>query len=185
MTNYIERRDIGRQKYVSFTAQWIKDNVRFSMQDAYRDSTTSASISWSVKSTVGWAGRECAMRKKLSMYLKYALLSSLALLMISCLGLGVRAFATADATGFILSGILVISVAIFVLYFMLRRPTRELTVHSLFRESHFVKRSPSPRLSTIDRNPLTLDPSRAALAVVKTARDSLIFRDKSPLQIGR
>jgi hypothetical protein len=118
-------------------------------------------------------------RKNPSMFLCGALVSLIGVLMIGFLGLGVRAFATADTTRFIFFVAGVISVAILVLYFTLRRPTRELTVHSRFRKPPFVKRFPFSRLSTIDRNPLTLDPvsekpSRATLAAVKTVGDSLI-----------
>ena len=67
--------------------------------------------------------------------------------MIGFLGLGVRAFTTADTAKFIFIAAFVVSVVILVLYFMLRRSTRELTAHSVFRELPFVKRSLFPRLS--------------------------------------
>jgi hypothetical protein len=116
--------------------------------------------------------------KKPGMLLCRALVSLIAVLMIGFLGLGVRAFATADTTQFIFSAAFVISVTILVLYFMLRRPIRELTAHSLFREPPFVKRFLLPRLSTIVGNPLTLDhlserQSRADFAMIKPADGSL------------
>jgi len=84
--------------------------------------------------------------EKPSMFLCHASVSSIAVLMIGFLGLGVRAFATADTTTFIFVTTFVISVVILVWYFMVRRSTRELTAHSLFGEAAFVKRSQSPRL---------------------------------------
>ena len=96
------------------------------------------------------------MRMKLSMYLKRAFVFSLTFLMIGFLGFGVRAFATAAATDFILATIFVVCVVIFVLYLMIHRPTRELTTHSLFREPFSVKRALFPHLYTIGRNLLTL-----------------------------
>ena len=95
--------------------------------------------------------------KKSSMFLCHALVSSIVGLMIGFLGFGVRTFATIDTAKFIFSAVFVVSVAILVLYFMLRRPTRELTAHSLFREPLFVKCPLFPRLCTIGGNPLTLD----------------------------
>jgi ABC-type Na+ efflux pump permease subunit len=116
--------------------------------------------------------------KKPGMLLCRALVSLIVMLMIGFLGLGVRAFATADTTQFIFSAAFVISVTVLVLYFMLRRPTRELTAYSLFREPPFVKRFLLPRLSTIGGNPLTLDhlserQSGADLVVIKAAGGSL------------
>jgi hypothetical protein len=81
------------------------------------------------------------------MLLCRALVSLIVVLMIGFLGLGVRAFATADATKFIFDAAFIISVVILVLYFMLRRSTQELTAHSLFREPPFVKRLLFLRLS--------------------------------------
>src|ERR1700682_3653969 len=95
--------------------------------------------------------------KKASVLLCHTLVSLIVVLVIGFLGFGVRAFATADTSRFIFSAAFVISVAILVLYFMIRRPTRELTAYSLFREPPFVKRFLLPRLSTIGGNPLTLD----------------------------
>jgi len=95
-------------------------------------------------------------RNEPGMFLCRALVSLIVVLMIGFLGLGVRAFATADTTQFIFFAACVISVAILALYFMLRRPTREPTGHSLFREPPFVE----PlflRLCTIGGNPLNLD----------------------------
>jgi hypothetical protein len=117
--------------------------------------------------------------KKPSMFLCQALVSLIGVLMIGFLGLGVRVFATADTAQFIFGAAVVVSVVILVLYFILRRPTRALTAHSLFREPPLVKRSLFPRLCTIGGNPFTLDhlserPCRADLAVVKTAGDSLV-----------
>ena len=111
------------------------------------------------------------------MLLCRGLVSAIVVLMIGFLGLGVRAFATADATKLIFLAVFVTSVVILALYFVRRRPTRELAAHLLFRESPFVKRSLFSRLYPIDRNPLTLDylserPSRVDLAVVKAANDS-------------
>jgi hypothetical protein len=69
-------------------------------------------------------------RKKASMFLCRALVSLIGMLMIGFLGLGVRAFATADSTQFIFLAACVISVAILVLYFISdgslenRRPIR-------------------------------------------------------------
>jgi ABC-type Na+ efflux pump permease subunit len=116
--------------------------------------------------------------KEPGMFLCRALLSLIVVLMIGFVGLGVRAFATADTTQFIFSAVFVISVAIRVLYFMLRRPIRELTAHSLFREPPFLKLFLLPRLRTIRGNPLTLNHpserrSRDDLVVIKTAGGSL------------
>lgn len=118
--------------------------------------------------------------KKPSIVLCNALASLIAVLMIALLGLGVRLFATAYTTQFIFSTAFVIPVVFLVLYFMLRRPARELTAHSLFTEPLFVKRTLSPRLCTVGGNPLTLDfhlperPLRADLAVEKTPGDLLV-----------
>ena len=95
--------------------------------------------------------------KKPSLFLCRVLVSLIVVLLIGFLGLGVRAFATADTTQFIFSAAAVISVAILVLYFMLLRPARQLAAHSLFREPLFVKRFLLSQLSTIGGNPLTLD----------------------------
>jgi hypothetical protein len=74
--------------------------------------------------------------------------SSIVVLTIGFLGVGVRAFESADITKFVFAAALVISVVILALYFMLRRSTRELTTaRSLFLEPHFVKRSLFARLS--------------------------------------
>src|ERR1700736_5309167 len=118
--------------------------------------------------------------KKSSMFLCHTLVSSIVVLMIGFLGIGVRVFATADTTKYIFFAALIIPVVILVWYFMLRRSTRELTARSLFREPPFAKRALSPRLWTISRNPLTLGfhlserPSRVDVAVVKRAGDSFI-----------
>lgn len=85
--------------------------------------------------------------KKPNMFLCHALVSLIVVIMIGYLGLGVRAFATADTTKVIFDAAFVISVVILFLHFMLRRSTRELTAHSLFREPPFVKGLLFPRLS--------------------------------------
>jgi hypothetical protein len=95
--------------------------------------------------------------KKLRRFLCYVLVSFIALLMSGFLGFGVRAFVAADTSQFIFSAASIVSVAILVLCFMLRRHRRESTVHSLFREPQFVKRFLFPGLSTIGGSPLTLD----------------------------
>jgi hypothetical protein len=95
-------------------------------------------------------------RNEPGMFLCRALVSLIVVLMIGFLGLGVRAFTTADTTQFIFFAECVISVAILALYFMLRRPSREPTGHSPFREPPFVE----PLflcLCTIGGNPLNLD----------------------------
>jgi hypothetical protein len=69
--------------------------------------------------------------KKPGLFLCRALISSIVLLATGFLGFGVRAFATADTTNFIFFAAFLISIAILVLYFMLRRPTREPAAHSL------------------------------------------------------
>jgi uncharacterized membrane protein YtjA (UPF0391 family) len=66
--------------------------------------------------------------KKPSLFLCHALISLIVVLVIGFLGLGVRAFATADTTKVICFAAFVISVVILVLYFMLRRPTRRSTI---------------------------------------------------------
>ena len=117
--------------------------------------------------------------RKSSRFLCHAFVSSIVVLITAFLGLGVRTFATADTARFIFVAAFAIVAVIFVLYFMLRQHTRELTAHSLFVEHPFVKRSLFPRSCTIGMNPpLTLDrlserSSRAGLAVVKTAGESL------------
>jgi hypothetical protein len=70
--------------------------------------------------------------KKPGLFLFRALVASIVALATGFVGFGVRAFATADTTNFIFLGAFVISCAIVVLYFMLRRPNREPTAHSLF-----------------------------------------------------
>jgi uncharacterized membrane protein YfcA len=79
--------------------------------------------------------------KKSNMSLRNLLVFLIVMPMLGFLGLGLRAFTTIDAAKFIFSAVFVVFVAILVLYFMLRQPTRELTTHSLFREPSFVKRS--------------------------------------------
>jgi ABC-type Na+ efflux pump permease subunit len=61
-------------------------------------------------------------RNEPGMFLCRALVSLIVVLMMGFLGLGVRAFETADTTQFIFFAACVISVAILALYFMLRRP---------------------------------------------------------------
>jgi len=97
------------------------------------------------------------MKSKPSLFLCRVLVTLILVLLIGFLGLGVRMFATTDTAQFIFSAAAVISVAIVVLYFMLLRPARQLTAHSLFREPLFVKRFLLPQLSTIGGSPLTLD----------------------------
>jgi len=96
----------------------------------------------------GSRGRGLEMKSKNPrILLCRALVSSIAVLTIGFLGLGVRAFASADTTKFIFVVAFVISAVVPVLCFTLRRSTRELTAHSLFREPSFVKRSLFGRLS--------------------------------------
>jgi uncharacterized membrane protein YtjA (UPF0391 family) len=95
--------------------------------------------------------------KKSNLFLRNALVSLIVAPMLGFLGFGVRAFTTTDTAQFILSAGLIIFVGILVLYFTLRRPTRELTAHSLFRAPSSVKRSLFPRLSRIAGNPLILN----------------------------
>jgi hypothetical protein len=90
--------------------------------------------------------------KNASMFLCRALVFSIAVLMTGFLGLGLRVFAAAETTKSILFVTFAISVAILVLYLMLRGPTRELTAHSPDRNLLFVKPSLFPRLSTISAN---------------------------------
>ena len=73
--------------------------------------------------------------------------SSIVVLTIGFLGVGVRAFESAGTTKFVFGAAFVVSALILVLYFMLRGSTRERPAHSLFRESPFVKRSLFPRSS--------------------------------------
>lgn len=63
--------------------------------------------------------------KKPTMFLYYALLSSIIVLVVGSLGFGVRAIATADTTRCIFLAALVASVVILVLYCTLRRSARE------------------------------------------------------------
>ena len=62
--------------------------------------------------------------KKSNLFLRNALVSLIVAPMLGFLGFGVRAFSTTDAAQLILSAVLVVFVAILVLYFMLRQPTR-------------------------------------------------------------
>ena len=75
-----------------------------------------------------------------------AFVSSIGVLTIGFLGVGVRAFESAGTTKFAIGAAFVVSAVILVLYFMLRGSTREQTAHSLFRESPFVRRSLLSRL---------------------------------------
>ena len=75
------------------------------------------------------------MSKKMSTYLKRALVSSLTLLMVIYLGLRVRAFATAAATEFILATVFTICAVILIFYFEISRPTRDLTAPSQEQKS--------------------------------------------------
>jgi hypothetical protein len=84
------------------------------------------------------------------MFLRDALISLNAVLVFGFLGLGVRVFTNADTAKFILSAVFIVFVAILVLYFMLHRPIRERTDHSVFREPSFVKRSSEgPQMESI------------------------------------
>lgn len=85
--------------------------------------------------------------KKTSIYLRRALLSSIVVLTVGFLGFGVRAFSTPDLTRLIFAGLVVVSMGFLALYFMRHRSTRELTTHSVRRESPFVKRPIFSRLS--------------------------------------
>lgn len=79
--------------------------------------------------------------------LRRALVSSLAVLTIGFLGLGVRIFASADTTKLIFAAAVVISAVILLLYFTLHRSTRKLTTHSLSRGPLSMKGSPFARVS--------------------------------------
>ena len=79
--------------------------------------------------------------KKVSAFLSRALLYSIVVLTVGFLGFGVRAFSTPDLTRLVFSGVVVVSIGILVLYFILHRSTREMTPHSLLRESPLAKRS--------------------------------------------
>lgn len=85
--------------------------------------------------------------EKPGILLRRAFVSSIVVLTIGFLGVGVRAFESAGTTTFLFSAAFVISVVILVLYFMLRGSTRKHPAHSLFRESPFLKRSLFSRLS--------------------------------------
>jgi heme/copper-type cytochrome/quinol oxidase subunit 4 len=73
--------------------------------------------------------------------------SSIVVLTIGFLGVGVRAFESAGTTKFVFGAAFIVFAMILVLYFMLRGSTRERPAHSLFRESPFLKRSLFSRLS--------------------------------------
>jgi uncharacterized membrane protein YtjA (UPF0391 family) len=75
-----------------------------------------------------------------------AVLFSIVALVTGFLGLGVRAFATADIARFIFFAAFVISVAVLVLYFMLRRSAREPMAPSLYGQPPFMKALPLPAL---------------------------------------
>jgi hypothetical protein len=79
--------------------------------------------------------------KKLSAFLSRALLYSIVVLTVGFLGFGVRAFSTPDLTRLVFGGLVVVSIGILVLYFILHRSTREMTVHSPLRASPLAKRS--------------------------------------------
>ena len=72
--------------------------------------------------------------KKVSIYLRRALLSSIVVLMVGFLGFGVRAFSTPDLTRLVFAGVVVVSIGILALYFMRHRSARESEVYSLPRE---------------------------------------------------
>ena len=76
-----------------------------------------------------------------------AVLFSIVALVTGFLALGVRAFATADIARFIFFAAFVISVAVLVLYFILRRNAQEPTAPALYGQPPFMKaRSLFPRL---------------------------------------
>jgi hypothetical protein len=79
--------------------------------------------------------------RKARILLRRALVSSTLVLSIGFLGLGVRAFASADIAKSIFVAAFVISAVILLLYFMVRRSTREPAADSVFREPPFVQRS--------------------------------------------
>jgi hypothetical protein len=85
--------------------------------------------------------------RKARILLRRALVSSVVALSIGFLGLGVRAFASADMTEFIFVVAFVISAVILLLYFVARRSNREPAADSVFREPPFVRRSLLVRLS--------------------------------------
>jgi hypothetical protein len=88
--------------------------------------------------------------KKSSMFLRDALVSLNAVLVFGFLGVGVRVFTNADTAKFILSAVFIVFIAILVLYFMLHRPIRERTDHSVFREPSFAERSSErPQMESI------------------------------------
>jgi len=121
------------------------------------------------------------------MYLCRVLVSLIGALMIGFLGFGVRN--GRGYTVYIFRRIYYLF-AVLVLYFTLRRPTRDPMADAPFREPPFVKRSPFPRLYTIGGNPFTLDhpperASRASLAVVRRrAIRSSSRLQQSPALIG-
>lgn len=61
------------------------------------------------------------------MFLSRALVYSIVVLMIGFLGLGVRAFTTANTARLIFPAVFLISLVVLVSYFMFRRPTRRST----------------------------------------------------------
>jgi hypothetical protein len=85
--------------------------------------------------------------EKLSIYLRRALLSSIAVLTVGFLGFGVRAFSTPDLTRLVFAGVVVVSIGILVWYFILHRSTRESKTYSAFRGPSLAKRSILSRLS--------------------------------------
>jgi hypothetical protein len=93
--------------------------------------------------------------KKPGISLRGVLVSSIVVLAIGFLGLGIRAFAPAYITHFAFFALFAISGGILVLYFMLHPPARELTAHLVW--------SPPPEA-----------PPRADVAVARTAGDSAI-----------
>jgi hypothetical protein len=84
--------------------------------------------------------------KKLSIYLRRALLSSIVVLTVGFLGFAVRAFSTPDLTRLVFAGVAVVSIGILALHFILHRSTRESTAYSVFRGSSLAKRSLLSRL---------------------------------------
>jgi hypothetical protein len=85
--------------------------------------------------------------KKLSIYLRRGLLSSIVVLTVGFLGFGVRAFSTPDLTRLVFGGVVVVSIGILVWYFILHRTARESKAHSPVHESTAERRSVFSRLS--------------------------------------
>lgn len=85
--------------------------------------------------------------KKVSIYLRRALLSSIVVLTVGFLGFAVRAFSTPDLTRLVFAGAVVVSIGILVWYFILHRSVRGSAAHSPFCDPSLAKRSIFSRLS--------------------------------------